>query len=69
MKEKRLFIIALVIMIISIILFGINIFMSVFIDSVFRIIGTIAIIDLIVLSYSTVKLINKNNLNLSNINE
>ena len=60
MKEKGIFIITLVIMIISIILFGINIFMSVFTDSMVRIIGGVIIIDLIVFGYSTVKLINKN---------
>ena len=60
MNVKKLFIITLVIMIISIMLFGINIFISLFPDSIVRVIGAIMIIDLIILGYSTVKLMNKN---------
>ncbi|MDF2671964.1 MAG: hypothetical protein K0R09_229 [Clostridiales bacterium] len=61
MKAKKIFIISLIIMIITVVCMGINWFISPFSDIVIRIIGGIMLIDLFVLSYSTVKLKSKRN--------
>lgn len=59
MKHKNVFMISLIIMLITTICIGINWFMSPFPDIVIRAIGGIMLIDLFVLSYSTVKLKSK----------
>ena len=54
MKNKNVFMI--IIMIITIICMGINRFISPFSDIAIRVVGSIMLIDLFILSYSTVKL-------------
>ncbi|MBB6625068.1 hypothetical protein [Clostridium gasigenes] len=56
MKNKNVFMMSLIIMIITIICMGINWFISPFSDVAIRVIGGIMLIDLFFLSYSTVKL-------------
>jgi hypothetical protein len=56
MKNKNVFRISSIIMIIALACMGINWFMSPFSDIAIRVIGGIILIDLFVLSYSTVKL-------------
>lgn len=56
MNNKKIFIISLIIIIISVICMGINHFVSPFSDNAIRVIGGIMLIDLFVLTYSTVKL-------------
>lgn len=59
MKYKNVFRISLIIMIIVLICMGINWFISPFSDTAIRVIGIIMLVDLFVLSYSTVKLKSK----------
>lgn len=56
MKNKNVFMISFIVIIITVICMGINQFISPFSDIAIRIIGSIMLIDLFVLSYSTVKL-------------
>jgi hypothetical protein len=56
MKNKNRFVISLTIMIITIVCMGVNWLVSPFSDIAIRVIGGIMLIDLFVLSYSTVKL-------------
>ncbi len=56
MKNRNVFIISVTIMIIMTICMGINWFISPFSDIAIRVIGGIMLINLFVLSYSTVKL-------------
>lgn len=56
MQSKNIFIISLIIMIITLIFIGINLFISPLSDILIRVIGSIMFIDLIVLACSTVKL-------------
>jgi hypothetical protein len=55
MKNKNVFMISLIVMIITVICMGINRFISPFSDIAVRVIGGIMLIDIFVLSYSTVK--------------
>lgn len=56
MKTKNIFMISLFIIIMALIGMGINLFISPLADTIVRVIGIIMLIDLFVLSYSTVKL-------------
>jgi hypothetical protein len=56
MKNKYVFMISSIVMIITIICMGINRFILPFSDIAVRVIGITMLIDIIVLSYSTVKL-------------
>lgn len=56
MKNKNIFMISFIIMLIAIICMCINWFISPFSDIAVRVIGGIMLIDLFVLSYNTVKL-------------
>ena len=56
MKNKNVFMISLIVMIITLICMGISLFISPFSDIAIRITGGIMLIDLFVLSYSRVKL-------------
>lgn len=56
MKNKNVFMISLIIMIITTICMGINWFISPFTDIEIRVIGGIMLINLFVFIYSTVKL-------------
>lgn len=56
MKNKKVYIISLIIIIITLIFMGINRFISPFSDVAIRTIGIIMLIDLFVLCYSRVKL-------------
>jgi|GEM_PF-3104251 len=56
MKNKNIFRISVIIMIITLICMGINLFISPFSDIAIRVIGGIMLIDLFILSYSSVKL-------------
>ena len=59
MKKKNVLVISLIIMAIAIICMGINIFIRPLPDMIVRITGAVMLINLIVLSYSTSKLIRK----------
>ncbi len=56
MKNKNVFVISLIVIIIMVICMGINRFISPFSDIAVRVIGGIMLIDIFVLSYSKVKL-------------
>ena len=56
MKNKNVFIISLIVIIITVICMGINRFISPFFDIAVRVLGGIMLIDIFVLSYSKVKL-------------
>ncbi|GKX67029.1 hypothetical protein [Inconstantimicrobium mannanitabidum] len=60
MKNRNAFMISLIIMIITIICMVINRFISPLPDVVIRVVGVIMLINLVVLSYSTVKLKSNN---------
>lgn len=61
MKNKKVFMVSLIIMIIAIICMGINWFISPVPDNVIRLTGLITLIDIFVLTYSTIKLKNNSN--------
>lgn len=61
MKNKKAFMISIVVMIVALICMGINIFILAFPDVVIRVIGVIMLIDLFTLGYSMVKLKNITN--------
>ncbi|MBW9154790.1 hypothetical protein [Clostridium estertheticum] len=56
MKNKNVFMISLIVIIITVICMGINRFISPFSDIAVRVIGGIMLVDIFVLSYSKVKL-------------
>ncbi|MDP4147570.1 MAG: hypothetical protein Q8936_24405 [Bacillota bacterium] len=56
MNNKNVFMISLIVLIFTVICMGIGLFISPFSDIAIRTIGSIMLIDLVVLSYSTVKL-------------
>jgi hypothetical protein len=60
MKNKYVFIISLIIMIISIVFMSINRFVAPFPDIAIRVLGCVILVNVFVLSYSAVKLKSKN---------
>jgi hypothetical protein len=60
MKDKKVFMVSLTIMIIALICMGINRFVSPLPDNAIRVTGIIMLIDISVLSYSMVRLKNNN---------
>lgn len=61
MKNKKVFMVSLIIMIIAIIFMGINWFISPMSDNAIRLTGLITLIDIFVLTYNTIKLKNNGN--------
>lgn len=59
MKNKYVFIVSLIIMIISIVFMSINRFVAPFPDIAIRVLGCVTLVNVFILSYSAVRLKNK----------